>query len=284
MTEKTKYFTKNDMPKILKEYNDVYFIYKPPFWNCATDYAYKQLKKYIGDKKMESNLILDWIKENTNTDKESDVKHLKYGYGLLNRLDLETSGIIMVAKNRKKYLEYRKNINDHIKTTKIYITLVNGYVEHDFGVITLPLKKNDATNIIKVDEQGGKSAYTEYIKLRKYEHNGNKYTLLLVKIKTGRTHQIRVHMESIGHSVICDRKYEARTTVNDSCKMSHRLFLHAYYYNIGDNLDSQTDIPIDLQSTIAKMKLIKEYSTFENALHILKSNVITNKFLGNISD
>jgi 23S rRNA-/tRNA-specific pseudouridylate synthase len=78
-----------ETPHIIKEYKNVYFVYKPPYWNCVTGDDYTKLKN-------DKNIILNWIKDNLKI--SDDVNNLDDGYGLLNRLDAETSGIIMVAK------------------------------------------------------------------------------------------------------------------------------------------------------------------------------------------
>jgi 23S rRNA-/tRNA-specific pseudouridylate synthase len=186
----------------------------------------------------------------------------------------------MVGKNLKSYLKYSKAINDHINTTKIYIALVDGDVKHEFGIIMLPLSKNQLTNITIVDEKKGKFAYTEYIKLQTLQYKNNIYSLLLVKIKTGRTHQIRIHLKAIGHKIICDKKYEHdKAKLEEQCNLSSRLFLHSQYYKVESDIDGFVKIPEDLDKTLNKLKIIKINTKYDNALDILKSNVITNNFI-----
>ena len=134
------------VPYILNEYDDIYFIYKPPYWNCITSTAYTNIKKLQENQKPGDalhknfqNLILDWIKDNLKVDNE--IHNEFYRYGLVNRIDLETSGILMIAKNKEAFNKYRQQINDHIKTTKIYITLVVGHIKERSGIIKIPLLK-----------------------------------------------------------------------------------------------------------------------------------------------
>jgi len=262
-------------PKIIKEYDDVYFIYKPAFWNCTTG---KDYIKELNYKNENYRLILTWIQENIKI--KDELNKLDFGYGLMNRLDFETSGIIMVAKTLKSYLKYTREINNHIKTTKIYLTLVDGQVEHEFGIIKIPLYIDKIKRVTSIDENKGKFAYTEYIKLQTLEYKKKIYTLLLVKIKTGRTHQIRVHLKSIGHEVICDKKYEHnKAKLKEQCEVSSRLFLHSQYYKIEDDVDGFIKIPVDLDNTLNKMKLVKQFTNYNNALDILKSNIITDNFI-----
>jgi 23S rRNA-/tRNA-specific pseudouridylate synthase len=263
-----------DKPYIIKEYDDVYFIYKPPYWNCTTPdkgSAKDFIKQYKGH-----NLILDWIYKNVKLPKEL----IDTTMGLLNRLDFETSGIIMVAKTLNQYKLYRQNINNHLTTLKIYITLVNGSVEHQFGVVSLPLTYDQKKRVTKIDEDRGKYAYTEYIKLKTIVYKDKIYTLLAVKIKTGRTHQIRTHMKAIGHVVFCDKTYDQnKENIKNECALSKRLFLHATYYKLKNNIDGQSKLPKDLENTINAMIVKHQFTTLDNAIDIFKSNVITDKFI-----
>ena len=186
----------------------------------------------------------------------------------------------MVAKNKSSYQKYRQSINDHIKTTKIYVALVDDDTKHEFGVISLNLFYNKHNRKTIVDENKGKFAYTEYIKLQTYKYNNKIYSLLLIKIKTGRTHQIRVHFDSIGHNVFCDKKYQLnKNNLKKECDISHRLFLHALYYKIENDIEGYVKIPIDLDKALNKMTLVKKYIDKDNAFDILYSNVLTNNII-----
>jgi 23S rRNA-/tRNA-specific pseudouridylate synthase len=259
-------------PYIIKEYDDVYFVYKPPYWDCTTED--KDLQKFIKNYKGK-NLFVKWLVDNINAEKSiRDCKDCNWG--LLNRLDKETSGIVMVAKNLDSYKKYRQNINDHKKTTKIYLTLVEGKVQHKLGIITLPLATDKRTNKTYVDEDNGKYSYTEYINIAEMKYDNKKYTLLAVKIRTGRTHQIRVHLQSIGHIVFCDKKYQQnRTELHQQCNVSKRLFLHATYYRLTDNKGESSELPEDLKNTLDKMKITRQNMLLRNAIDILKSDCIS---------
>jgi len=258
-------------PYILKKYNDVYFVYKPPFWCCSTGLEYlSQIKKN------NTKFILSWIPKNLKIAKS--INNMDFQYGLLNRIDYETSGIIMVARDEQSYIKYKTNINNHVKTNKLYITLVNGNIPHLFGIIALPLLTDDKGTTY-VDEPNGKYSYTEYIKLKRLSYKGDIYTLIMAKIKTGKHHQVRVHMKSIGHPVICDKKYESIRTLKKNCRnLVNRLFLHSYYYKIDDDVDALAILPNDLTKTLNKMTLMYEFNTIDSAMDILKSNTVSNIF------
>ena len=184
----------------------------------------------------------------------------------------------MVAKNLEKLNRYRLQIYEHVKTTKIYIALVKGDIKQTFGVIKLPLYFDEKNRRTYVDYKKGVPAYTEYIKLSTYRKEKDLFTLLMVKIKTGRTHQIRVHLNSIGHNILCDTKYEAMKTLPSSCNITPRLFLHAYYYKVDDNKDALACLPQDLQSALDNLKKEEVSYDFNDAFSILEANVITNIF------
>ena len=198
-------------------------------------------------------------------------------------MDYETSGIIIVAKNLPSYIKYRKNINNHITTTKIYIALVDGDNEHEFGIITSKLLYSTLNRKNSINNKDGKISYTEYIKLNTHKYKEKIYSLLLVKINTGRTHQIRVHFDSIGHNVFCDKKYQKNNDLlTEECNLSKRLFLHAMYYKIENDIDGYVKIPEDLDNILNKMTLIKKYISTNNAFDILYSNILTKNILKNL--
>ena len=120
------------------------------------------------------------------------------------RLDKDTSGLCVFAKNKKTADELGKIFNDHTQIEKHYITLVSGQVEED-GVVDAPLRKSFERKkmVVAPLKSGAKPAITKYRILEKYKD----YTLLDVQLLTGRTHQIRAHMSYIRHHVVGDIKY-----------------------------------------------------------------------------
>ena len=142
--------------------------------------------------------------------------------GIVHRLDRATSGVLIVAKNQQTFLELKQKFKDR-KMKKIYWAVVYGRTEEN-GVIDAPLasaadyKKQivaDAKTRTKI-----RSAMTDYVTLKNFD----KFSLLEVSPRTGRTHQIRVHLSSIGHPIVGDEKYARKEFVNDDAP---RLFLHA---------------------------------------------------------
>lgn len=122
--------------------------------------------------------------------------------GIIHRLDKDTSGVIVVAKNDVAHI----NISNQIKnreTSKKYIALVRGNIKEDEATINMPIGRSQKDRKKMAVRKDGKEAITHFKVLKRYEN----YTLLELKIDTGRTHQIRVHMAEIGHPVIGDYVY-----------------------------------------------------------------------------
>lgn len=137
--------------------------------------------------------------------------------GIVHRLDKGTSGLIVVAKDQEA-LGNLKNQFKERKVIKKYIALVTGRIEPSRGEIKGPIERHPKNRKKFVVSESGKEATTYY---SKEEDSGGSNSLIEVQPKTGRTHQIRVHLASIGHPVVGDKLYGGR--------MASRMFLHASY-------------------------------------------------------
>lgn len=145
--------------------------------------------------------------------------------GIVHRLDKDTSGIILVARTQEMY-EHLKDAFSERKVKKEYIALVYGHLEKPQDIIKTPIgkSKTDFRKQTTQDPEGPKEAVTEYKVLEKLGQGVDKYTLILVKLHTGRTHQIRVHLSSIGHPLMGDSLYGGKRAY---LKGLSRQFLHA---------------------------------------------------------
>lgn len=123
---------------------------------------------------------------------------------LINRLDKDTTGLIVFGKNEKAIKYFNEVFSDHEKVTKKYLVLVSGQITEE-GFVDAPIRKNFQKKkmVVAPVKSGGKPALTLYKPIKVFDDS----TLLEVTLKTGRTHQIRVHMSYIRHHVIGDYKY-----------------------------------------------------------------------------
>ncbi len=147
--------------------------------------------------------------------------------GIVHRLDKETSGLMMIAKTEQAHNNLSKQIKER-KVVKKYITLVNGVIGDKEGYIEAPIGRDlKHGNKMAVTDIGGREART-YFKVIKHFTS---YTLLLISLYTGRTHQIRVHLQYLGHPVVGDKVYGLRKK-EDSLIMIDRQALHSHFLKI----------------------------------------------------
>lgn len=122
--------------------------------------------------------------------------------GIVHRLDKDTSGVLIVAKNDKSHINMSEQIKNH-EVEKTYIALVKGFVKENEATIDMPIGRSTKDRKKMTVSKNGKNAITHFKVLERFKN----YTLLEVKIETGRTHQIRVHLTQIGYPIVGDEVY-----------------------------------------------------------------------------
>jgi 23S rRNA pseudouridine1911/1915/1917 synthase len=169
--------------------------------------------------------------------------------GIVHRLDRQTSGVLLVAKNDAAHRKLAAQFSGR-EVAKIYLALVQGAVKNETGRIEKPISRDPhhrTRMTARLSE--GRAAWSEYRVLRRW----NGFTLLEVRIGTGRTHQIRVHLASIGHPVAGDTLYGAAGAGRD------RFFLHAHRIafhqpTTGEAVEVVSPLAADLEAWLAELR------------------------------
>lgn len=172
--------------------------------------------------------------------------------GIVHRLDKDTSGIMICAKNDSAHLSLSEQIQS--KTAqRTYLAVVRGNVKNDSGIIETQIArdKNDRKKMAVVTE-GGRQAITEYEVAERF----GKYTIVKCRLKTGRTHQIRVHMEYLGYPLVGDPKYSPmKTPFAINGQALHSLTLSFTHPRTGERLTFEAPLPEDMKKILTRLRL-----------------------------
>lgn len=203
--------------KILYEDNDIVAIDKPSGISVHPD------------GRSEEKCVTDWFLEKYPEAGDvgeplCDIKRP----GIVHRLDRETSGVLLLAKTKESHTYLKKQFQERT-IKKIYLAIVSGWLKKDQGVIDEPIGRSPSDFRRRLAGRGARGemreAVTEYKVLDRIEDDaGNKFSFLEIHPKTGRTHQIRVHMKFLSYPVLCDSLYSPK---NFCPSELGRLALHA---------------------------------------------------------
>ncbi len=258
---------------ILFEDQDLIVLDKPAGWvvnrsqttkeSTIQDWMEARLKEYKSKRQTPA------LKENTQKSEYGTPEEI-FGErgGIVHRLDKDTSGILLLAKNPSTLMELMRQFRER-ETSKQYIALLHGKLTPNEGIINLPMDRSDSDKLKFVVSPGGKESETQYKVLHHFpglpkgmhQKKGKSYqgfTLVELVPKTGRTHQIRVHMSAIKHPLVGDRVYAGKKRVILDSEWCPRLFLHAFrlaftHPSTGKKVVFESRLSADLVAVLASL-------------------------------
>lgn len=170
--------------------------------------------------------------------------------GIVHRLDKDTSGILIVAKNDKAHINLSEQIKEH-KVKKTYIALVKGIVKENNATINMPIGRSEKDRKKMAVTKKGKEAITHFKVLKRYD----KYTLLEINIETGRTHQIRVHLSQIGYPIVGDEVYsKGKNEWNIKGQCLHAKSLDFKHPITNEDMHLEAKIPQYFEEILEELK------------------------------
>jgi len=196
--------------------------------------------------KDEKDTLVDWLIENYPEIKNigDDIKRP----GIVHRLDKDTSGLMVIAKNQESF-NWLKSQFSNRKIEKKYLALVHGMLKEKSGIIAKSISRSKKKKQTIAPLKDTKSAITRYKVIKEYEN----YSLIETRPETGRTHQIRIHLASIGHPIAGDDKYKFKRQE----KLLNRQFLHAFYLKFelpnGNIKEFEIQLPEELKKILEKL-------------------------------
>lgn len=233
-------------PEILFENDDVVVINKPSGVMVHEDGFH------------EGETVVDWFLGRAPTargvgepGKNAQGKVLERS-GVVHRLDAETSGVLLLTKHQQAYEHIKQQFHDRL-TKKEYRAFVYEHMRESWGTIDRPIGRSAKDFRLRSAQRGAKGtlrdAVTDWECIGKGEFEGEAYSYVKVKPKTGRTHQIRVHMKAIDRPIVCDELYAgSRVGERNNLDMS-RLALHAYTLELtlpsGESQRFMAPLPLD---------------------------------------
>lgn len=159
--------------------------------------------------------------------------------GIVHRIDKDTSGLLIVAKNDQAHLSLSNQLQAK-EVSRKYLALVHGVIEHDYGTIDAPIGRDiKDRKKMAVTATNSKDAITHFKVIKRYKDA----TLVSCELETGRTHQIRVHMAYIGHPIMGDETYAYRKTLKVNGQLLHAYELTFRHPSTGKKITVQADLP-----------------------------------------
>lgn len=173
--------------------------------------------------------------------------------GIVHRIDKDTSGLLVVAKDDKTH-ELLSNMIKEKEVTRIYYALVDGIICHETGTIDAPIGRDpDNRQKMKVTDINSKDAITHFKVLKRFPSKNQ--TLIECRLETGRTHQIRVHMAYIGYPIYNDPVYGKRKNTTDFGQFLHSKRISFIHPIIGELLEKEVPLPPEFQKYLEEIDI-----------------------------
>ena len=206
--------------------------------------------------------VQDWAEEKMTNDElrmTNDHSTFLFRSGIVHRLDKETSGCLIIAKTEAAFIELQRQFKAR-EVKKEYLALVHGRVEPKQGTIRVPLARSRLDRQKFAVSPEGKQAETSYTVHSVFSIQNSEFSLLRLFPKTGRTHQIRVHLKYFGHPIVADEKYAGEKRAKLDRTWCPRLFLHAakitfFHPLTKKELTVESALPEDLKETLPKLSI-----------------------------
>lgn len=236
-------------PQIIFEDDDLLVVNKPA-----------GLTVNRSDTTREETTLQDFVMNKINFSKNSSEEDFQSRGGIVHRLDKETSGVILVAKNKTAFDFLQKQFKERM-VEKEYIALVHGKLFPEKGSIKVPVGRLPWNRKRFGVLAGGREAETYYEVISNFDLHSENVSLVRLHPKTGRTHQIRVHLKYFGHPIFGDNLYAGRKTSRNDRKLLNRVFLHAkdlsfIHPKTKKRISFKADLPEELKMIIPQ-ELIK---------------------------
>lgn len=169
--------------------------------------------------------------------------------GIVHRIDKDTSGLLVVAKNDNAHAKLSLQLQDH-SMMREYVALVYGLVPNDLGRINAPIGRDPIDRLKMSVIKDGKPAITNFRVLKRFKDK----TLVLCKLETGRTHQIRVHFKYIGHPVVGDPIYGPRKTIGENGQFLHAKTLGFTHPKTNEFISFDSELPQYFSDYLAELE------------------------------
>ncbi|MGM9903989.1 RluA family pseudouridine synthase [Enterococcus sp. 10A9_DIV0425] len=169
--------------------------------------------------------------------------------GIVHRIDKDTSGLLMIAKNDLAHESLAQQLKDKTSLRK-YVALVHGVISHDKGTINAPIGRSKVDRKMQAIREDGKPAVTHFTVLERFEN----FTLIELRLETGRTHQIRVHMKYIGYPLAGDPVYGPKKTLKGNGQFLHAKLLGFTHPVTKENMVFEAPLPEVFEKTLEKLR------------------------------